>query len=111
MPETIHITVGGMTCAACQSHVQHALEEQPGVQKAAVNLMTEEATVAQEELDVAMDANPIGLIVLAIGALVTAVILIATKTTWFQTIWKYAWQGIKDAAAAVWDFLKTASRH
>ncbi len=45
MKETLHITVGGMTCAACQAHVQHALEETAGVEKAAVNLMTGEATV------------------------------------------------------------------
>ena len=45
MTETVHINVGGMTCAACQAHVQHALEETPGVEKAAVSLMTNEATV------------------------------------------------------------------
>jgi Cu+-exporting ATPase len=44
--ETISINVTGMTCAACQSHVQRALEHAPGVAKAAVNLMTGEATVA-----------------------------------------------------------------
>lgn len=42
---TITIPVSGMTCAACQSHVQHALEEQPGVQAATVSLMTHNATV------------------------------------------------------------------
>ena len=35
-----------MTCAACQAHVQKALEQTPGVSKAAVNLLTGEATVA-----------------------------------------------------------------
>jgi Cu+-exporting ATPase len=45
MTETLRINVGGMTCAACQAHVQHALEETPGVEKAAVNLMTGDATV------------------------------------------------------------------
>ena len=45
MTETIQINVGGMTCAACQAHVQHALEELPGVERAAVSLMTNEATV------------------------------------------------------------------
>src|SRR5690348_6733787 len=45
MTETVHINVGGMTCAACQAHVQHALEETRGVEKAAVSLMTGEATV------------------------------------------------------------------
>jgi len=43
--ETLHIRVGGMTCAACQSHVQHALDQTPGVEKAAVSLMMGEATV------------------------------------------------------------------
>jgi len=46
MAETVNIHVGGMTCAACQAHVQRALEAAPGVNKAAVNLMTGEATVA-----------------------------------------------------------------
>ncbi|MBX9622644.1 MAG: heavy metal translocating P-type ATPase [Gemmataceae bacterium] len=34
-----------MSCAACQAHVQGALEKTPGVGKATVNLMTHEATV------------------------------------------------------------------
>ena len=34
-----------MTCAACQATVQRALTRAPGVTKAAVNLMTNEATV------------------------------------------------------------------
>lgn len=46
-------------------------------------------------LNAAMDANPLGLIILAIIALIAIIVLIATKTTWFQTIWH-----------AVWDFLK-----
>jgi Cu+-exporting ATPase len=46
MSESVTITVGGMTCAACQSHVQRALEHAPGVEKAAVNLMTGQAMVS-----------------------------------------------------------------
>ena len=45
MNESVTITVDGMTCAACQSHVQRALEQAPGVEKAAVNLMTGQAMV------------------------------------------------------------------
>jgi P-type Cu+ transporter len=41
----VTIPVGGMTCAACQSHVQRALERGEGVETAAVNLMTREATI------------------------------------------------------------------
>jgi len=56
MTETIHIHVGGMTCAACQSHVQRALEQTPGVRTAAVNLMTGDATVAFDPGEVGADA-------------------------------------------------------
>jgi P-type Cu+ transporter len=56
MTETLHINVGGMTCAACQAHVQHALEELPGVEKAAVSLMTNEATVIFDPQAVAAPA-------------------------------------------------------
>ena len=43
--ERITIPVGGMTCAACQGHVQKALAGQPGVRDASVNLMTGQAAV------------------------------------------------------------------
>ena len=43
--QTLSIEVGGMTCAACQNHVRGALEKTPGVEQAAVNLMSGEATV------------------------------------------------------------------
>ena len=39
------IPIAGMTCASCVSHVESALNEVPGVSKAAVNLATERATV------------------------------------------------------------------
>ena len=44
--EQITLPVEGMTCAACQANVQRALNATPGVGRAAVNLMTHEATVA-----------------------------------------------------------------
>lgn len=44
-PETITIPVTGMTCAACSARVQRALTKAPGVDSAAVNLMTNTATV------------------------------------------------------------------
>jgi Cu+-exporting ATPase len=40
------INVGGMTCAACVMHVEHALRGVPGVTDAAVNLATERARVS-----------------------------------------------------------------
>ncbi|WP_410969087.1 heavy-metal-associated domain-containing protein, partial [Salmonella sp. SAL4444] len=43
--KTITLPVEGMTCAACQANVQRALGRAPGVERAAVNLMTHDATV------------------------------------------------------------------
>lgn len=63
-------------------------------------------TAVQWLLNAALTANPIGLIIVAIAALVAIIVLIATKTTWFQTAWKYAWSGIKTAALAVWNWMK-----
>ncbi|WFF07258.1 hypothetical protein O7622_01255 [Micromonospora sp. WMMD1076] len=59
---------------------------------------------AQWVLNAAMTANPVGLIILAVIALIGIIVLIATKTTWFQTAWKVAWGAIKTAAAAVGDW-------
>jgi hypothetical protein len=78
-------------------------------QAAATNIAsaaTKAFTVAQNLLKIAFLTSPIGWIVLGIGLLIAAVVLIATKTTWFQTIWRHAWAFIKTAASNTWDFLK-----
>jgi hypothetical protein len=63
-------------------------------------------TVVQWLLNVALTANPIGLIIVAIAALIAIVVLIATKTDWFQKLWGWAWGGIKAAALFVWNWIK-----
>lgn len=65
-------------------------------------------TASQWQLNASMLANPVVLIVAGILALIAVIVLIATKTTWFQTAWKYTWNAVKAAAAAVWGWLKTA---
>lgn len=74
-----------------------------GVAKAA----TVTWTGVQWLLNAALTANPIGLIVVGIGLLIAAIVLIATKTTWFQDIWNAAWGWIKNTAMNVWDWLKS----
>src|SRR5687767_14679326 len=54
--EKATINVSGMTCAACQARVQRTLEKTPGVENAAVNLMTATASVAYDPAQVDMDA-------------------------------------------------------
>src|SRR5690349_534178 len=44
----IDIPVSGMTCAACQASVQKALQRQPGVLDASVNLMLKNAAVTYD---------------------------------------------------------------
>jgi Cu+-exporting ATPase len=57
-PDAAKVTfaVRGMTCAACQSFVQKTLEEQPGVQRASVNLMLHNATVSFDPARATPDA-------------------------------------------------------
>lgn len=64
------------------------------------------ATAAQWLWNVAMDANPITLIIIGIAALVAAIIWVATQTTFFQTIWKASWGAIKDAFFTVFNFIR-----
>jgi TP901 family phage tail tape measure protein len=56
---------------------------------------------AEWVLNLALLANPLTWIVLAIIAVIAVIVLIATKTTWFQTAWKYSWNAIKAAVGAV----------
>src|SRR5690348_6395315 len=51
----VQIPVGGMTCAACQAHVQRALAEEPGVVDASVNLMMQNAAVRYDPSRVTPD--------------------------------------------------------
>lgn len=61
---------------------------------------------AQWLMNTALLASPITWVVVGIVALIAVIVLIATKTTWFQTAWRVAWGGIKSAAVNVWNWLK-----
>lgn len=63
-------------------------------------------SAAQWLWNAAQLASPTTWIVLGILILIGVIVLIATKTTWFQTLWKNAWGWIKSAASNTWDFLK-----
>lgn len=92
-----------------------------GVMKA----ITTAGSVAQWLLNVAMDANPVGLIVLAIAALVTGIVLLITHwkevsdflgsvwtnvvnfvvagVKWFVGLWQQYWALVGDAIQTVWN--------
>lgn len=58
-------------------------------------------TIAQWLLNAAMWANPIGLIIIAIIALIAVFVLLWIKCSWFRNFWIGLWELIKGAALAV----------
>ena len=64
-------------------------------------VVTKVATAVQRVFNLVLRANPIGLIITAIGALVGALVWFFTKTKFGQQIVKAAWAGIKAAIAGV----------
>ncbi|MGW0537805.1 hypothetical protein [Streptomyces sp. NPDC003032] len=76
------------------------------VRMAAVRTGTALWAAAQWVLNSAIWASPVTWIIVGIVALVAAVVLIATKTTWFQTAWRVAWSGIKSGLWSAWTFMR-----
>lgn len=54
----------------------------------------------------ALWASPLTWIVAGILLVVGAIVLIATKTDWFQRAWRASWSWIKNAASNTWEFIK-----
>ncbi|MDU8998206.1 phage tail tape measure protein [Streptomyces mirabilis] len=68
----------------------------------ATTIAEKAAALAQWALNVAMDANPIGIVVLALAALVAAIVLCYNKFGWFRTGVQAAWSAIVTAAQWAW---------
>lgn len=62
-------------------------------------------TAAQWLLNAALNANPIGIVVVAIGLLVGAFVLAWKKSETFRNIVMGAWNGIKAATSKVWGWI------
>jgi hypothetical protein len=57
------------------------------------------ATAAQWAMNTAILANPITWIIIAIIALIAVIVLVATKTRFFQTVWEHVWGFMKAVGA------------
>jgi phage-related minor tail protein len=80
-----------------------------GIAQNAVSIATKAWAAAQWLLNVALTANPIGLIVAAIAAFVAGIIYAYKHSETFRKIVDAAWKAIKEAAKAVVDwFVDTA---
>ena len=64
------------------------------------------ATAAQWLWNAAMSANPIGLVIALIVGLVAGVVWLWNNVDGFRNFWIGAWDVIKGAALAVWDWIK-----
>ena len=69
-------------------------------------LATQGQTIAQRLLNLAMNANPIGLIISLIAGLVTAFVLLWNKSEAFRNFFIGMWDGIKKAVGVVVDWIK-----
>ena len=93
--------VAGIAAFKVVSIVQTAVGAFKAFQAATVGL-----TTAQKLLNLAMSANPIGLVVAAITGLVTAFVLLWNNCESFRNFWIGLWDGIKNAASVAWEAIK-----
>lgn len=63
-------------------------------------------TVVQWLLNAAMDANPIGLVILAITALIAIIVLVISNLDFFRGIWDAVWKWCSDRITDVVEFIK-----
>jgi len=63
-------------------------------------------TAVQLALNFVLTANPIGLVIAGIALLVAGIVIIATKTKFFQKTWEVVWGAIKSATNAVVSFFR-----
>lgn len=64
------------------------------------------ATAVQWLWNAAMTANPLGLIIVVVVAVIAAIALLVTKNEWVREKLGAAWQWIKDKAGDTWDWIK-----
>ena len=97
-------TIAGIAAGLIALNVVHIIN---GLVSAfqAFKAAQEGATVAQWLLNAAMSANPIGIIIAAITALVAAFVVLWNTSEDFRNFWIGLWEVIKDAAAAAWEFI------
>lgn len=101
----VGVAIGGVTAAMIAFKVA-ALSAK--LAEEGLTIATKLQAVAQGLLNAVMNANPIGLVILAITALITIFMVLWNKCEWFRNFWIGLWDKIKSAASAVADWLPQA---
>lgn len=78
------------------------------VKTLAQTVATNAMTAAQWLLNAAMNANPIGIIVLAIGALIAAFVLLWNNCEGFRNFWIGLWDKILETCQNAWNWISNA---
>ena len=94
----IAVLVGGLTAAWLAF----------GGAQTLLNAVQTAGIAIQTALNAVMNANPIGLVILAITALVAGFMILWNNCEGFRNFWIGLWEAIKTAAKAVADWFKTA---
>ena len=95
---TIAVIVGGLTAAWLAF----------GGAQTILNAVQTAGIAIQTALNAVMNANPIGLIILAVTALVAGFMLLWNNCEGFREFWIGLWEKIKDAAGAIAEWFKNA---
>ena len=104
--------LANMSRATITGAISTARQTAASIAAKAAQLATAAATAvwtgAQWLLNAALNANPIGLVILAIAAFVGVIILAWKRSETFRVIVTAAFNGVKAAASAVWNWIKGA---
>lgn len=93
---TLAVVIGGLVAAVWAVNAAMAVWK---ATQLIITAVTKTATAVQAAFNAVMAMNPVALVVIAIAALAAGIVLLATKTQFFQTIW----QAMSAAITAAWD--------
>lgn len=98
----VGVLAAGLLAASAASTIYNGVT-------AAIRIATIGYTAAQWLLNAALTANPIGIIVVAIGLLIAGLVLAWRNSETFRTVVTGAFTAVKNVALAVWGFIKNAA--
>lgn len=77
------------------------------IKQGAIIVATKAAAAAQVLWNIAMSISPVGLVIIAIIALIAVFVLLWNKSAAFRQFWITVWRGIVSVATAVWTTIRT----
>ena len=100
---TMAVLIGGITAAIAAFKIA-ALSAKLATE--GFTIATKLQSIAQGALNAVMNANPIGLIIIAVTALVAAFVYLWNNCEGFRNFWIGLWDGIKKAVSVAVDWIK-----